>query len=204
MPPNAGKSKDDDSKYRRRAVPEELEKRRAQVKRLFFVRRWQISIIAKNLEISVRTVNRDIESIRKEFKAAKKKGEGGLDEIINDITARSDERFRYLWNELSKIEHEEEAELFAIIENQKKNNKKNKTSIPILLPPKKGKDILKMHILKELRECDDSFVDNLRKLGHGRESDDAGESDLLVLIKARHAKIVSNNSGSDDSDNSKE
>lgn len=184
MPPKTRNNKNDDSKRRRRAVPEELENRRDQVKRLFFVRRWKIRPIAENLGIAVRTVNRDIESIRKEFKAAKKKGEGGLDEIINDITARSDERFRYLWNELAKIEREEN----------------NETSIL----GKKGRDILKMHILKELRECDDSFVDNLRKLGYGREGDDTGESDLLVLIKARHAKIISNNSSSDDSGNSKE
>ena len=95
----------------RRSTNREIRERREWVSRLYIVRRWKLLQILPKYEeqfgCGLETLKKDITEIRKQFKDAKKKGEGSLDEILHEITEGKDERKRILWNELAKIDEGE-------------------------------------------------------------------------------------------------
>jgi len=212
MPAKSSKKNGRRKRSKRRSTAREIADRRSQVKRLYFVRHWTARDIADKVDIngrkfSERQIKRDIAAIRKEFKAAKKNGEGNLDDIIRDITFRSDERVQILWNDLAKVERDE----LSSMERQKELEALLATSegserLQIIAQITKYKKRLdrtlakKLFILEELRKCDDSFVANLSKLGFATGDGGIGDGDLLVEIRARREKIkiTTNNPGDSD------
>jgi septal ring factor EnvC (AmiA/AmiB activator) len=194
----AGKPGSVNAKHKRgrKYTDPKIRERRLIVRRLYYIRKWPPQAILKHLkaaghDIRHSQLHNDICSIKKEFLDAKKNGEGGLDDILHEITAGKNERVQMLWNELAKIEEADK----LLVERQNTLNSKLDTPGADLEPILKGLDdcekqlsfslAKKLKTIKELREHDDSFVESVRKLGITVDIDEDSEDEVLIRIRAR-------------------
>jgi hypothetical protein len=205
---------------RKNAMPKVRERRRI-IGRLYFVRKWPPRNILTHINgaghnITMSTLHKDIEAIRKEFQEAKKNGEGNLDSIVHEITLGKDERVQILWNELTKLmESDAEAQKRRELLNAKLDDPEANSALETIIKgiaeceriissnyPKK------QMYLKELREHDATFVECLRKLGVTEGAgDNDDDDDVLKAIRERRKKLdvqvsVTVNDGGGDGDSS--
>jgi len=150
--------------------------RLAKVARLRFVQHWTVEEIAQTLEVSPRTIERDLQAIRRKQRArAKRELAHVVDDIASDLQLSYDEKMKRLWQEFIRLTAD-------------KNGK------PVTLGLQKRYQFLSL--IRQITETENSYVDQLRKLGIVGPSPDRGEDDgelLLVQIRERYANRVKKN-----------
>ncbi len=155
---------------------EERNLRLKKVAKLRFVQCWTEGEIAEALGYTRRTIERDVHTLRHRMR---KSAQRNLDYEIRDIAEQlklaHEEKIKHLWNEFVRLEE-------AI---------KNASGDAEKLKIQEESRPARIGILKQVTLTDDSFVDQLRKLGlvRGELEVDDDEGSFLLEIKARKAKI---------------
>jgi hypothetical protein len=174
MSPIRGKSK----KFRARSA-EERNLRLKQVAKLRFIQCWQEAEIAEALSVDKRTIERDVRILKQRMrKTAQKNLDFEIRDIVEQLKLAHEEKIKHLWNEFVRLE-----ETVTKAQDDKQKLALQESTRPA-----------RIGILRQITITDDSFVEQLRKLGlvHGEmEVDDDGEGSFLLEIKARKAKIDS-------------
>lgn len=142
---------------------------------LRFTRHWSQADIAAKLEISTKTVERDLKAIRKKMRAAAEKNLAHeVRDIAEELKLSFHEKIKLLWQEYITLAHDE------------KMGKKKKLGLQARYQL--------LSIFRQITEAENSHVEQLRKLGIvGSDfggGDDDEEGSLLLQIKARHSKII--------------
>ena len=164
---------------------ETLDRDRQQIGLLYFIQCWKPPEIAKKLKLSVRTIERDISALRKEFKGLFEKAKGEyLQNILAGVQERCSERIKKLWNEY--------IELSTKIENQEK---RKRGSSPKALNLRR----MRLKVLDIIRREDNGLVDRLQKLGI-LESDDHDFSDEITVYAEIKRKYKKHNQPDHDGD----
>ena len=176
--------KNPDRRVSKRSTYAQLQARRAEVKRYYFAQKWTAKEIAKALNFSQRQIERDIRLIRQEFEQARRRHDDSFQRIVGEIIYRNDERLRLLWNEYVKLEHEEAALRRAAEERSQRLGGK-----PARIEGTAARRRQKLSLLREIRKCDLSLVENLRRLGVDLSGGGVAEDEILLSIKARHKKL---------------
>ena len=135
------------------------------------------------MNVTRRTIERDVHTLKLRMrKTAQKNLDFEIRDIAEQLKLAHEEKIKHLWNEFVRLEER----IKAAQKDDERLRLQEETR-----PARIG-------ILKQITLTDDSFVDQLRKLGlvHGEiEMDDEGGS-LLLEIKARKSKIDAIRKGS--------
>jgi transcriptional antiterminator len=170
-----------------RSSKAELDNRRSRVAQLYLVQAWTADKIAKLLGVSRRTIERDIEKIRQDFRRyARENYQGAIRDVIHTLWISFERKRQLLWSDLAGLTQQLEDEKLSQT-NRSKTQRERRA------------------VLRQIGKHEEEFTEQLRRLGiTGVVTGDEDEYDILVQIKKRHAQRLGHDSGgSSDADSSK-
>lgn len=162
-----------------RSCKAELDNRRSRVAQLYLVQAWTADKIAKLLGVSRRTIERDIEKIRRDFrKYARENYQEAIKDVVHTLWISFERKRQLLWSDL--------AGLTQHLEQDEKLSQANRTKL----------QRERRAVLRQIGKHEEEFTEQLRRLRiTGTVSPDEDEFSILVQIKKRHAERTDCNSG---------
>jgi len=170
-----------------RSSKAELDTRRSRVAQLHFVQAWTAGSIAEQLGVSARTIERDIEKIRRDFRRyARENYQEAIKDVVHALWVSFEKKRQILWNDLAGLT--KQLETGSVSNSQKVKLQRERRTV-----------------LRQIGKHEEEFTEQLKRLGiTGTVTAEDDEFSILVQIKKRHAERTGRNSGGGhDADSSK-